>query len=36
VDHRHIDLPKGYWTRFEGEFEEGSKTGFGTIYFSEG
>lgn len=33
VDHREIDLSKEYWSRFEGEFEEGRKTGFGTIYF---
>jgi hypothetical protein len=36
VDYRCIDLSKGYWTRFEGEFENGTKTGFGTIFFEEG
>lgn len=33
VDYRHIDLLKAYWSRFEGEFENGSMTGFGTIFF---
>lgn len=36
VDYRCIDLAQGYWTRFEGEFENGTKTGFGTIFFQEG
>ena len=33
VDYRSIDLSKDFWTRFEGEFENGTKTGFGTIFF---
>lgn len=36
VDYRMIDLTANNWTRFEGEFEEDSMSGFGTVFFSEG
>ena len=36
ADYAHLSLETGNWVKFDGEFSDGVKQGFGTVHFADG